>query len=172
MTRGIVDPVLAGLEDCAHSKKNECRNLHRLIHATGRTFPVEISGVQTPVRVLSGKLRSETVTYPVLFLSSWCRECFKDGGNMLLGGYSLSEDEHWRPMFREFWQGYRFSRPDLDLYRDRSFNHDFCVPIQVHGDEGRGRAKRPLMVISYQPVIGCKGPLVTNASGCPVYQLL
>ncbi|CAE7446055.1 unnamed protein product, partial [Symbiodinium sp. KB8] len=91
---GIVDPVLGSLAKCARSKKNECRNLHRHIHATGRTFPVEISGVPTPVRVLSGKPRNTTVSYPVLFLSSWCRECFKDGGNMLLGGYSLSEDEH------------------------------------------------------------------------------
>ena len=171
LIQGIVDPVLGSLAKCARSKKNECRNLHRHIHATGRTFPVEISGVPTPVRVLSGKPRNTTVSYPVLFLSSWCRECFKDGGNMLLGGYSLSEDQQWRPMFREFWRLYKFSRPDLDLYKHRSFNHDFCVPIQIHGDEGRGKGRRPLMVVSYQPVIGCKGPLVTNASG-PIDQVL
>ncbi|CAE7395083.1 unnamed protein product [Symbiodinium necroappetens] len=95
---GIVDPALGKIARCARSKKNECRSLHTLIHAEGRTFPVEISEVPTPVRVLSGKSTAMTVPYPVLFLSSWCRECFKTGGSMLLGGHNLSQDNH-RDMF-------------------------------------------------------------------------
>ena len=166
LIRGIVDPALGKIARCARSKKNECRSLHTLIHAEGRTFPVEISEVPTPVRVLSGKSTAMTVPYPVLFLSSWCRECFKTGGSMLLGGHNLSQEELWRPMFRQFWHRYRFSRPDLDLY-SRSFNPELCVPIQIHGDEGRGLVKRPLMVVSYQPLINYKGPLVTNMSGPP-----
>ncbi|CAE7945255.1 unnamed protein product, partial [Symbiodinium sp. KB8] len=114
----IVDPALGKIARCARSKKNECRSLHTLIHAEGRTFPVEISEVPTPVRVLSGKSTAMTVPYPVLFLSSWCRECFKTGGSMLLGGHNLSQEELW-----------------------------------------------PLMVVSYQPLINYKGPLVTNMSG-------
>ena len=171
LIRGIVDPALTRLASCARSKKNECRNLHILIHGQGRTFPVEISSVQTPVRRLSGKPKVITVGYPVLLLSSWLRQCFNDGGHMVLGGFSLSEEDQWRPMYREFWKGYRYSRPDLGLYSRTDIDTECTIPIQIHGDEGRGKNRRAVMVISFQPVIGCRGPTVLNASGHPAQQV-
>ncbi|OLP73971.1 hypothetical protein AK812_SmicGene46627 [Symbiodinium microadriaticum] len=37
--------------------------------------------------------------------------------------------------------------------------------MAVHGDEGRGKAKHPIMILSVQPVIGPKGPDFVNTSG-------
>ena len=162
---GIIDPALAALASCSRSKKNECRKLHTLIHAEGRTFPVEISSVPTPVRVLSGKPKIMTTAYPVLLLSSWLRQCFNIGGKMVLGGFSLSDEDQWRPMFRQFWEGYKYSRPDLDLYSRSDIDTECTIPIQIHGDEGRGKNRRAVMVVSYQPLIGCRGPTVLNSSG-------
>ncbi|CAE7818489.1 unnamed protein product, partial [Symbiodinium necroappetens] len=34
----------------------------------------------------------------------------------------------------------------------------------IHGDEGRGRNKSPLMVISVQPLVGWRGPNYLNMS--------
>lgn len=38
------------------------------------------------------------------------------------------------------------------------------LPIYLHGDEGRGQAKKPLLVISYQSVLGWNGPDRVNST--------
>ncbi|CAE7223132.1 unnamed protein product, partial [Symbiodinium sp. CCMP2456] len=43
------------------------------------------------------------------------------------------------------------------------------TPLAVHGDEGRGKAKHPIMILSVQPVIGPKGPDFVNTSGLREY---
>ncbi|CAE7347924.1 unnamed protein product [Symbiodinium sp. CCMP2592] len=167
---GIDDAELRQLAKCGRSMKNECRALHRLMHRQGRTLPVRVSQVSTPVRI-PGQRGKAKVNFPVLFLSSWCQQVFSDDaaaqGKMLLGGFSLHEEDKYRPMFAEFWSRFRFFRPDLDLYK-QSFDRSLCLPVALHGDEGRGKLRRPLMIISYQPLISYKGPDYTNLSGSPV----
>ena len=164
---GIADAELRQLAKCGRSKQNECRALHRLMHRQGRTIPVRVSTVSTPVRI-PGQRAKSTVNFPVLFLSSWCQQVFSDDraarGKMLLGGFSLDEEDKYRPMFSEFWSRFWFFRPDLDVYK-QSFDRSLCIPIALHGDEGRGKLRRPVMIISYQPLISYKGPDYTNLSG-------
>lgn len=40
------------------------------------------------------------------------------------------------------------------------------VPWMLHGDEGRGQCKRPLLVVSFQPVIGWSGEEYLNSTKC------
>ena len=139
------------------------------MHRQGRTLPVQVSQVRTPVRV-PGTRGKTMVNYPVLFLSSWCRQIFSDEagqGKMLLGGFSLHEEAEYRPMFAEFCSRFWYFRPDLDVYK-QDYDRSLCVPIALHGDEGRGKLRRPLMIISYQPIISYKGPDYTNCSGHPI----
>ena len=85
---------------------------------------------------------------------------------MLLGGYNLDDERKFRQLFVQFWHRFRFCRPDLDLYK-QEFAHDLslCIPVAYHGDEGRGKMKRPLMVLAFQPLISHMGPEYTNANG-------
>ena len=83
---------------------------------------------------------------------------------MLLGGHSLDEPEKFQAMLSQFWARFRLVRPSLDLYQ-KTFDKSFCIPIAVHGDEGRGKLRRPIMVEAWQPVISFKGTAFTNASG-------
>ena len=150
---------------CAANRGNECRNLHKLIHAQGKTLPIDVSTVPTQVVILTGKPRVETVQYPVLFLSSWAQQSFKTGGHLFLGGHALGQSKEFRKMFATFWQRFRVLRPDLDIYNRPDVDLSTCIPVAFHGDEGRGKLRRPVMIISYQCLIGYKGPRRTNSSG-------
>ena len=162
---GVLDPMLRLMAQCAENKGNECRNLHILIHSSGKTLRVDVGTVLTKVTILSGKPRVETVHYPVLKLSAWSRQIFSSGGQMLLGGHSLNDEHGYRSMFRTFWERFEIVRPDLDIYHREGVDLSYCIPICLHGDEGRGKLRRPIMVISYQPVITYKGPRYSNSSG-------
>ena len=89
---------------------------------------------------------------------------------MLLGGHSLEDPDAYCRMLRVFWQRFRHVRPEHDVYdradAEAGFDLGFCIPVAIHGDEGRGKLKRPVMVLSYQPLISFKGPRFVNSSGC------
>ena len=55
MLRGIMDPMLRVMGGCADNKGDECRNLHLVIHNSGKTLPVEVSTVKTKTLILKGK---------------------------------------------------------------------------------------------------------------------
>ena len=46
---------------------------------------------------------------------------------------------------------------DHAIYSEKSVEQRaFTIPVAVHGDEGRGLAKLPVLVESYQPILpGC-----------------
>ncbi|CAE7298459.1 unnamed protein product, partial [Symbiodinium sp. CCMP2456] len=161
----IVDHMLGLMARCAGSKGNECESLHKLIHNNGKALPVTVGTVDTRVLVLTGKPRVETVGWPVLFLSAWAQQLFSTGGKVLLGGHTLDNPRRFRKMFTTFWDRFQHVRPDLDIYRRTDRDMGMCIPIALHGDEGRGKLRRPVMVLSFQPIISHKGPHFINSSG-------
>ena len=162
----MVDPELSSIARCGRgTAKNVSRQLHAFIHRSGRTFPATVDVVPTPIKILRGKPKVVTSNFPVIFLSSWAQELFKLGGQPLLGGHLLHEESSWRNMFKSFWERFRFLRADLDIYNRADFDVECCVPFGLHGDEGRGRLRRPILIISFQPMISHKGPSHTNSSG-------
>ena len=128
--------------------------MHRLIHQKDKTLPVEIHTVKVKVRN-HRKQKVVLKPWPVIPLSNWMRECFEDpkyNGFFFLGGHNLGEWEAVQQMFTEFWDRYRKVDPSMVPEHPSQ-----TVPIYLHGDEGRGLGKRPLLVISYQPVISWAG---------------
>ena len=154
---------LSQLANCGQGGRNHSRNLHRLIHRTGRTLPVTITTVPTPIRILKGKPKVHTCNYPTMMLSSWAKQLFSTGGQFLLSGYTI-DDVRYRGVFKDFWTQYRQVEPELDFY-SRDFEWETAIPFSFHGDEGRGKLKRPIMIEAYQPLITHRGPEFTNSSG-------
>ena len=161
-----MDPMLTAIAKCGRSQANVCRNLHKLIHAKGRTLPVRLSTVLTPVQVLCGKPGVRDVNYPVLHLSSWAKLILQSGGEMLLGGFSLDEEVQFRSLLSNFWIKFQKVVPDLDLY-SKGWDLSTVIPIGLHGDEGRGKLKRPILILAHQPIISHLGVDYTNLSGYP-----
>ena len=142
-----------------------CRNLHRLIHREGLTIPVEISFVNTVVRKRRPIVRKIEVCYPVIYPSSWMRFLLKSHSHLILGGVPLENRKEWQALLSEFWHLYKLT-DDIHVMNGHDAPPANCtVPLYIHGDEGRGKYKLPIMVESIQPCISFRGTNYKNSSG-------
>ena len=67
-------------------------------------------------------------------------------------------------MLTDFWEGYKETDPDHPVYESGQ-DLSTHVPYMIHGDEGRGKGKVPILVESIQPLISYLGIGRTNQSG-------
>ena len=65
-------------------------------------------------------------------------------------------------MYRSFWHHFNKSMPGVQM---GGASPEASIPIAIHGDEGRGKTRKPIMIIAWQALIGYLGPAVTNLSG-------
>ena len=90
---------------------------------------------------------------------------FQPRWTFFLGGKST---ECFEEFFKIWWTGYKKMDPNLPFFND--FGEKFVrasLPIALHGDEGHGRYKRPIMIFSYQPLItSFDGRVNLKGSGC------
>ena len=137
--------------------KHACRNLHGLIHKEGLTMPVSVTPVKTLVRLYGKNMsrrREVEVNLPTLMLSSWIKTILEQGGHFLLGGHSVDDFATHADELYSFWCKYRKLDPTLPFYNDVPESEwQFSLPLAIHGDKGRGRYKRPIMVVAFQPLI-------------------
>lgn len=138
------------------SRKNACRNLTQLIKRTpGTLLPIPIDACKVHIR-LRKPIRPVEVFWPVIKLSDWCRYFLKHKPELLLAGHKLNDN--WPVFFRQFWADYRLAcGGDHAIYSHPDWDLGYCIPIFLHGDEGRGQLKRPFMVIAWQCAVGFNG---------------
>ena len=148
------------------SRTNASRNLHRYIHKNGKTLPVPITTIPVRVREVSRGGAEAVVQHPVIGLADWMQYILTiGGGQFLLGGHATT-DSGYQDMFALFWKRFRVSDPEHPVYHQKTeAERCLTIPMSFHGDEGRGLAKVPLLVESYQPVISWLGPNVVNSLG-------
>ena len=130
------------------------------MHQEGRILRVQVSQIPTRVRLLKGKPKIETMDYPTLQPSSWVKYMLEHCSEILLGGINIGLVADWQNMLEDFWCKFRGSQPEIEVPFPRT-----SVPVAIHGDEGRGKAKRPIMCIGFQTLISYLGAAVTNTSG-------
>ena len=134
--------------------RNASRNLFSFIHQKNKTLEVHISSVTVPVRGASRHKHKEQMRpWPVLYFSDWVKTTFADpyNGYFLLGGYKIHQEQHVTNMLKNFWERYQFVDTISTAFPSKT------VPYFLHGDEGRGQCKRPVMILSAQPVLGWGG---------------
>lgn len=153
---GFLDRNLRRLARAGKSKRDShaCRNLHRVIGKTGKRLPVKVSFVRLWVRTSRRRVHLIPTKYPMLRLPDWVSCSFQYGGQFFLGGCTLDDPSAFIMKLQTFWKNYKVVDPSLPFFRkyDES-SYSSSVPIALHGDEGRGRAKQPIMVISVQPLL-------------------
>lgn len=131
------------------------RNLHRLIMKFGMSLPVSISCVPTPVKV---RTQVADLPWPVLMLSSWLRLVFEStSGAMVLNGCRLAQQDLWQRELWSFWTLFRTVLPSHPIYEQNEEYWSRCIPFQYHGDEGRGKLRRQVLICSYAPALQSKG---------------
>jgi len=111
------------------------------------------------------------VRLPILKPSDWAKCSFSRGGHFFLGGKDdLTQAEQVGDTLQTFWERWKETDPDFCLYKDFPDKRAWrtAVPVAVHGDEGRGRLKRPVLVVSVQSIIPIKD-FKTNMQGFLVW---
>ena len=166
---GIRDKQLGLMAKCGKSRADShvCSNLHRLLKRTGKMLDVKISTTPLWVRYTKKRPQQALVNYPILRITDWANTIFRRGGHFFLGGHSLDNPEPFQRELQKFWERFQVTDPDFPMPQKSEWSK--CIPIAVHGDEGRGRLKSPIMIITVQPIlplIGCK----TNMQGNLIFE--
>lgn len=173
---GVHDPAISKLARYKQSRtgrtgSNAARDFHRFIHRNGMALPVEISITRIPirrkVRKRSGRRRTQesVISHPVIYLSSWLKVILEKYPMFLLGGHCPIQDlDAALDMFENFWQNFKHVDPEHPVHQIPLQQRRRTIPIALHGDEGRGLAKVPLLVISFQAIIPFSGPNQLNCS--------
>lgn len=85
---------------------------------------------------------------------------------LLLGGHDINKDT-WKAALTTFWDDY-LKTPSSDghpMLEPGAPPRDRTVALYIHGDEGRGKKRLPIMIQAIQPVVSYKGPDFKNSSG-------
>ena len=140
--------------------------MHRFIHVKNKTLPLTITMVDTPLRARAFARRRKIVTepWPCLRFTDWMKLTFGEpqyNGFFFLAGHSLDRMSVAEGILERFWDRYKFVDPVV-MPKDPKRT----LPVYIHGDEGRGSVKRPIMIISVQPAISAKGEDTINSHGC------
>ena len=143
---------------------NACRNLHRMLQDEKLSLPVSISIIDVPIRDLKRKRRRRIVGWPVLRLSDWAQCALGRGGPLLLAGHCLEDEPAWRGELKRFWDQYSLIDGHHPLFSS-GIDTSCTIPFLIHGDEGRGRNKQPLLTISFQGILSHYGSHRLNMSG-------
>ena len=147
------------------SDSNACRNLQKLLHKSGYSVRVKLSTITTPVRMIKrGCSTTAMVQFPILKLSDWCHRIFRSGGHFWLAGQTLDSAHSFGQTLHQFWERFRIAEPNLPFW-DLDYDWRYCLPYFIHGDEGRGSAKRPIMVLSAQAVTTTPDMSASNQTG-------
>ena len=165
--------MLERLAKCARAEDeaNVCRNLHRLLQHKDFTLQLQISYASIAIKHATKRRNLDQVPWPVIRLSDWVRYVMEQqGGQLLLAGNSLTQSHLWEPILEDFWNKYQDVDPGHIVYKLR-MNRRRTLPYMLHGDEGRGRMKQPLLILAFQGVISHLGVDRLNQSGrlCPNY---
>ena len=156
--------LLCAIASAGRSSGNACRNLHSLIHKRGLTLPLRLHTVEIPVCVRRPKLKKLWVHYPVILPTTWIEHLLREQSHLILGGHKL-EALTWKDELKSFWDIYLQGDPNHPMNCPGSPPKEVTVPFYVHGDEGRGKYRSPIMIQAIQPVISFKGPAFKNSSG-------
>lgn len=117
---------------------------------------VEMTMLEVPVLCNDAEI---LLPWPVLKFSSWLKLIFKrTAGQPVLAGHKLSDIDAWQGMFREFWKKYASAFPGHKVFEQKDKSTlARCIPMLLHGDEGRGKLKRAVMATSIQPLLKARG---------------
>ena len=167
----MIDPQIEEIAQLgAGNYHNAARGLHRYVHRSGKTLDIPIQTIPLRVRRMKRTGGETTMQWPVLRLSTWIRTLIESGGaEFLLAGHQAHEEAEYREIFSRFWERYRSLDPGHAVYAEKTEQErSLTLPFAVHGDEGRGLGKCPVLVETFQPLISFLGEWVLNSLGCQV----
>eukprot|EP00439_Symbiodinium_sp_Y106_P055059 s324_g7.t1 len=105
------------------------------------------------------------VWYPCIYPSTWMSYLLKNQSYLVLGGVDIQEPSKWQGVLSDFWRLYLQYDNCHIMNEPGSPAQTHTIPLYLHGDEGRGKYKLPIMVEAIQPCLSWKGTAFKNSSG-------
>lgn len=120
----------------------------------GLSLHVKLSSVQCPCYFHNA---TSSVPWPVMLLSSWLDVIFaKTRGALILNGFSVDDKAHELAL-SSYWQLYKAVAPEHACFSHHGNRLHRVIPFMYHGDEGRGKLKRAVLVTSYVAALAAVG---------------
>ena len=119
------------------------------------TLPVVLTDIDVPVIFRDKKT---IMPWPILLPSSWLKVIFEmTNGQVLFAGHAVNDVARWKATFTDFWAKAGLTHGEHDVFVRHGGRLENCVPILLHGDEGRGKLRRAVMCTSFQPLLKVAG---------------
>ena len=112
---------------------------------------------------MAGVNALSVVKYPVILLTNWMKTILQKSPRFLLGGHDIGGSAYMG-MLEEFWDNFRLVDDSHPIYQKDPSRRKRTIPIALHGDEGRGLSRAPVLILSYQVLIPFTGVESLNAS--------
>ena len=129
-----------------HLKHGE-RDAHRLFKRFGLSLRIPVSEMEVPVQ------EGFPVRIPHLKIVDYFSALLKRHPKLLFGGLQVGDSS--RQLCKQFWEGFRLYQPDHEIYTTYGPEEwGYVVPLLLHGDKGRGKAKLPCFVFSWETCFG------------------
>ena len=71
----------------------------------------------------------------------------------LLAGHPLTQKDAWSRAFLDFWHKYQCVNGAHPVFYDHAGELSVCIPVLLHGDEGVGHRRRPVLQLSWGPML-------------------
>ena len=125
--------------------KDSEEQAHRVFRQFGQSLPVKI----TKVQIQSMK------DFPLVKFSSWLKYVIEyDELDRLTGAGDITS---MQSVLRTFWERYKTNNPKHLMYHSKTgaaLHPEMTIPVVHHGDEGRSKKKKQVMILSSTPVLG------------------
>ena len=98
-----------------------------------------------------------TGNFSVISLKSWAQYIVNMGCWNMLVGLVKSDPQRAQDLLRTFWSRYKMLFPNhsiFDTIEKENIDISRLAPLLFHGDEGRGRKRSGLLVLSYHSMLG------------------
>ena len=111
---------------------------------------------------VTGSEESRPTQVPFLKLSDYLQVLLKKHPKLIFGGKEKGEAAE--RLLELFWERYRLAHPGHIAFQKCTADElRFLIPLQLHGDKGRGHLKNPVFVFSWEVPFGV--PESIRASG-------
>lgn len=139
-----------GLLDIARCNDTHSeRDTHRvLVKKYGLALGIERSRLTT---------KDPEVDIPVLKLRSWFQYMLGNNCLHIMTGLMRPDVKRERAILRRFWALYKTWDPEHDVFAKEARGElclERCIPLCLHGDEGRSRKHSPFMILSFYSMLG------------------
>ena len=140
-----------GIDEFARlSTSNAERDAHHFFARKKLTLPI-------PIRKLGKGRRSKKLDPPVLLLRDWMEYIVNKNLVHVLAGLRKPNAARQTAIFTEFWRLFKLASPRHPVYELEArgvLDLGRTMPLVWHGDEGRGRRRKPFLVCSFHSLLG------------------